>query len=204
MPIRPDIVRAAAAEFSRQGYDKASLEDIAERVGIRKASLYHHIRSKEDLLFAIHEDLILALIANTNKAVAKFSSPEHQLRAFVRESMRLIAEHRAEVTVFLHERHVLSSDRWKGVVKKRDRYQSILETIIANGIAEGSFRPLKVKVVTLGILGMTNWGYQWYQPDQALTYVQIADIFTDLVLAGLSSQSGKVVVKGPNPNRRSR
>ena len=57
-PVRPDIIAAATRVFSERGYHAASMSEIADEVGIRKPSLYHHVRKKEDLLFAIHETLI--------------------------------------------------------------------------------------------------------------------------------------------------
>ena len=63
--VRPDIIDAATRIFSERGYHAASMSDIADAVGIRKASLYHHVRKKEDLLFAIHEALVDELIDET-------------------------------------------------------------------------------------------------------------------------------------------
>ncbi|HZJ47844.1 MAG TPA: helix-turn-helix domain-containing protein, partial [Acidimicrobiia bacterium] len=62
-PPRDDVVVAATRIFSQLGYHGSSMEDIAAALGMRKASLYHHVRSKEDLLFVIHEALIEQLIS---------------------------------------------------------------------------------------------------------------------------------------------
>lgn len=185
MQIRKDIVKAAAQVFSQHGYERATLEDVAEVVGIRKGSLYYHIRSKEDLLFVIHDHLADELIANTRTALATARSPEERLRLAMRVAMRLIADYRAEVTVFLHERHALTSDRWRDVVAKRDAYQHIVEAILAEGIQQGAFRALPAGVITLGILGMINWGYQWFRRDGPLSADEIADLFADIVLNGV-------------------
>ncbi|HBY98224.1 MAG TPA: TetR/AcrR family transcriptional regulator [Chloroflexi bacterium] len=185
MEIREDIVKAAAHVFSRDGYQRATLEDVAQLVGIKKGSLYHHISSKEDLLFAIHDRLADELIANTRAALQGAETPADRLRRIMRVSMRLIAEHQEEVTVFLHERHTLTSERWQAVVAKRDEYEQIVAGVLAEGIEAGVFRPLPVRASTLGILGMINWGYQWFRPDGPLSADEIADLFTDIVLDGV-------------------
>ena len=68
--VRDDIIAAATRVFSQRGYHAASMTEIADEVGIRKPSLYHHIRKKEDLLFAIHEQLIDELSEETTAALA--------------------------------------------------------------------------------------------------------------------------------------
>lgn len=185
MQIREDIVQAAARIFSRDGYARARLEDVAALVGIRKASLYYHIDSKEDLLFAIHEHLISELLANTYTALSTVRSPEERLRVVIRMAMRLIAEHQEEVTVFLHEYRVLNNDRWEEVVAKRDEHQQIVEDILADGIEQGVFREIPVKITTFGIFGMTNYGYQWFRSSGTFSADEIADIFADVVLNGI-------------------
>jgi AcrR family transcriptional regulator len=190
MNIRDDILTAAARVFGERGYEAATLDEVAHAVGIKKGSLYYHIRSKEDLLFALHQRLADELLYNTYAALESAQSPTERLRAVLRVAMRLIAEHKQEVTVFLHERQLLSSDRWREVVAKRDAYQRIIEEILSEGIEEGVFRPVPVKVATLGLLGMTNWGYQWFRSNGPLSADAIADVFTDMVIEGLRARGG--------------
>jgi AcrR family transcriptional regulator len=82
---KADIHRAAVELFSSKGYDKTSLREIAERVGITKASLYYHYSSKQELLQAIvgtffvlaaAEDNIDDLIANIREFHAWLAGPD--------------------------------------------------------------------------------------------------------------------------------
>jgi len=203
--IRDDILTAAARVFGERGYDGATLDEVAQAVGIKKGSLYYHIRSKEDLLFALHQRLADELLDNTHAALESATSPTERLRGVLRVAMRLIAEHKQEVTVFLHERQLLTSDRWREVVAKRDAYQRIVEDIVSEGIESGVFRPVPLKVATLGLLGMTNWGYQWFRSNGPLTADEIADAFADMVIEGLRERGGneRSTVQGPvRPTKR--
>ncbi|HEY5334166.1 MAG TPA: helix-turn-helix domain-containing protein, partial [Solirubrobacterales bacterium] len=78
--VRPDIIAAATRIFSERGYHAASMTDIADAVGIRKASLYHHVRKKEDLLFAIHETLVDELIDETMAITSTSASAAEKVR----------------------------------------------------------------------------------------------------------------------------
>ena len=185
MHIRDDILRTAAEQFGQLGYDRARLEDVARALGMKKGSLYYHIDSKEDLLFALHDRLIDELTRNTVAALEQANGVEEQVRAVLRAAIRLIAEHQQEVTVFLHERHVFNSTRWAGIRAKRDAYEQLVTGVLRAGIRSGQVRPLPVPVATKGILGMVNWGYQWLHPDGPFSANEIADVFADIVLNGL-------------------
>lgn len=182
------ILTAAAELFGDHGYDRATLADVANRVGIKRGSLYYYINSKEDLLYWLHKNMIDELIANTDAALKESADTEEKIRNLVRMSMRLIAERRQEVKVFLEERHVLESERWAEVVKQRDEFQRKVENVLTEGIREGLLRETPVKLTANGMLGMCFWGYQWFRPGM-LTWMQVADLFSGILLDGLKKRS---------------
>jgi TetR/AcrR family transcriptional regulator, cholesterol catabolism regulator len=181
------ILAAAAELFGDHGYDRATLADVARRVGIKRGSLYYYINSKEDLLYWLHKKLIDELIEHTDAALADAGTAEERLRAVVRVSMRLIAERRQEVKVFLEERHVLDSQRWADVVAQRDAFQQKVEDVLAAGMREGILKENPVRLTANGILGMCFWGYQWFRPNR-LSWEQVADLFSDILLDGLKTR----------------
>jgi TetR/AcrR family transcriptional regulator, cholesterol catabolism regulator len=183
--VRPDIVEAATQVFSERGYHAASMTEIANRVGMRKPSLYHHIRKKEDLLFAIHEQLIDELIEQTTAALEPSMTPPEQMATVLRVSFDLIARHRDAVTVFLQERRAVSGARWNELVVKRDRYEQMVSGIIAEGTATKAFADLPAAIAARGVLGMVNWAYTWFDPKGEMTADEIADVFVAIALRGL-------------------
>lgn len=182
------ILTAAAELFGAHGYDRATLADVANRVGIKRGSLYYYISSKEDLLYWLHKKLIDELIANTEAALRESANTEEMLRSIVGVSMRLIAERGPEVKVFLEERHALQSDRWADVVAQRDEFQQKVEDVLTRGIRDGLLRDTPVKLTANGMLGMCFWGYQWFRPNM-LTAEQVADLFSGILLDGLKKRS---------------
>ncbi|QEC49725.1 TetR/AcrR family transcriptional regulator [Baekduia soli] len=184
-PLRPDIAAAATRVFSELGYHGASMQDVADAVGIRKASLYHHVRKKEDLLFAIHDGLIDELIADTLAIVSSSQSPSDKLRDILRSTMRFVARNREGVTVFLHERAAVSGERWDAIVAKRNFYESMVRGIIADGVSSGRFIDVSPEIAARGLLAMANWGYTWFRSDGPLSADEVADIFATIALRGL-------------------
>lgn len=183
--LRPDIIEAATRVFSERGYHAASMTEVAAEVGIQKPSLYHHVRKKEDLLFAIHEQLIDELIEQTISVVTTAETPPEKLRGVLRETMRFVARRRDAVTVFLQERKAVSGERWAELVVKRDYYESLVNQIIEEGIETNVFIDLPVPIATRGVLAMANWGYTWFQPDGEMSADEVADVFATIALRGL-------------------
>lgn len=187
--LRQDIVDAATDVFSTLGYHRASMQDVADAVGMRKASLYHHVRKKEDLLFAIHEDLIDELVAQTTEALNGETTPSEKLAAAMHAAMRFIGANRGAVRVFLQEFGAVSGDRWDVIVGKRDRYEAMVRDVIREGVAAGEFVDLPDKIVARGILAMSNWSYTWFSSSGPMSADDVADVFAKMVISGLAVKS---------------
>jgi AcrR family transcriptional regulator len=183
--LRPDIAAAATRVFSNLGYHGASMQDVADAAGIRKASLYHHVRKKEDLLFSIHDRLIDELIAETIPVVSSSQSPSEKLHEILRVTMRFVGRNREGVTVFLHERHAVTGDRWEAIVARRNLYESMVSGVIADGVASGRFVDISPEIATRGVLAMANWGYTWFRSTGPLSADEVADSFAAIALYGL-------------------
>jgi AcrR family transcriptional regulator len=183
--VREDIVQAATRVFSRRGYHAASMAEIADEVGMRKPSLYHHVRKKEDLLFAIHERLIDELIDETMAVLSTSRNPEEKMREVLRVAVGLVARHRDGVTVFLRERRSVSGERWAELTVKRDLYEKMVGRVVSEGIADERFIDVPAAVATRAILGMANWSSMWFEPEGELAAESLADIFAQLALNGL-------------------
>ena len=183
--VRPDIIAAATRIFSERGYHAASMSDIADAVGIRKASLYHHVRKKEDLLFAIHETLVDELIDETMSISSSSDPAAEKVRRLLHVTMNFIARNREGVTVFLAERHAVTGERWQALVVKRDFYERMVNQIVTDGRADGEFVDLPPEIVARALLGMANWGYTWFQEDGPRSADEVAEVFAQLALHGL-------------------
>jgi TetR/AcrR family transcriptional regulator, cholesterol catabolism regulator len=184
-PVRDDIIAAATRVFSQRGYHAASMTEIADEVGIRKPSLYHHIRKKEDLLFAIHEQLIDELSEETMAALAGTDAPEERISRILEVNMSFVARHRDGVAVFLQERREMSGERWDDLVVKRDRYERVVSGVVAAGIASGAFVDVPPQITARALLAMANWGYTWFDPAGEMSAHAVAEIFSEIALKGL-------------------
>jgi AcrR family transcriptional regulator len=184
---RDDVIREAATLFDQRGYHSASMEDIAEAVGVRKPTLYHYFGSKDEILFWIHEEFIDLLIARQERRAEAAMSAEQLVLEIMSDILELMDTHRGHVRVFFEHHRELPEDEHEAIAVKRAAYEAAVSAALQRGIDEGAFRPVDVKLATLALFGICNWAYQWYRSDGPLRSREIAYVFWDLLLNGLSA-----------------
>ncbi len=183
---RQEIIDAAAAIFHEKGYAATSIQDVAEAVDILKGSLYYYIKSKDDLLFSVIEEVHEGGLRNLEVGKAADGSALDRIRGFVTRHAAYNAANLVKMTVFFHDFRSLSDERRKEIVEERDLYDQYLRGVIAEGQEEGSIRSdVDPKLAAFWILGGMNWMYQWYRPDGPEPLGVIADAFADLSVNSL-------------------
>jgi len=186
---RSDIIHAAAQIFREKGYHGTSMQDIANAVHLQKASLYHHVSSKQDILVSLLDQALELLIEDISAVVDSNLPPEEKLRNGMRVYIARLAEESDLATVLLIEHRSLDEDLRAAHIAHRDRYEGRWRSIIQEGIDKGSFREVDVPVTTFALLGVQNWIITWYRPDGRFDPGDIADQYCDLFLEGLRLRS---------------
>jgi TetR/AcrR family transcriptional regulator, cholesterol catabolism regulator len=182
-----DICRIAARVFYQKGYSGASMQEIAEAVGLTKAGLYHHIGSKDRLLFEIMNYGMDILQENVLDQVAAIEDPREKLRQTIAGHIHLIVRARdLEITVILHENRSLSGSLREQINARKRHYVSFLEDLIIR-VQEQAGRPplMSAKLAAFALLGMLNWLYQWYRVEGHIPESHLAGAYTDFFLRGL-------------------
>jgi len=187
---RERIARAGGTLFRDKGYHGTSMADIGEAVGLRKASLYSHVSTKQEML----RDLVergAALFMEGIAPIAEATDPAPiRLRDAMRMHLRVVAEHPDLAGVFLHEWRRLEGDALARIGGLRDRYEGLWRAIVADGIGQGCFRrDLDPRFAALALLSAANWSYQWFDPRGPLSSDDVADRFTDLALGGMEPKA---------------
>jgi len=187
---RSDILQAAAQIFRQKGYHAASMQDIANAVHLQKASLYHHVTGKQDILLAILDYALDLLIADLEEVVATDLPPEEKLRQAMRAYVGRLTQDADLAAVLLLEYRSLEAKTRAQHIKRRDRYEHIWRNLIKEGVEEKAFQPVDDVVATFALLGVQNWMITWFKRGGPLTAEQLADRFCDLFLYGLLTHEG--------------
>ena len=154
-----EVLDAAAVAFAQKGYIGASTRDIAERLGIRAASLYYYLPSKEAALLAICKLGVLDFIENLKEIIARRDPAPKKLQAAVTNHLLPLRSNPAAeyIRVFVLHRHELPSGPRQEVGRLARTYQGLIHQIFADGIANREFAAdLNPQLATLGLLGLCN------------------------------------------------
>jgi AcrR family transcriptional regulator len=186
MSRRAEILERAAEVFNELGYRGASVEELARRVGLRKGSLYHHVRSKEQVLGEVLLRGMELLRGGLPGADDARLAPAEKVRAAVRFHLEWMAAEPHVTGVFLREgRNLPARLRPRLQAQVRD-FERRWVALLREGIAAGAFRPdVDPKLTVYLILGLINSVHRWYRPDGRLGMKRIAEACADLVLDGL-------------------
>jgi AcrR family transcriptional regulator len=180
------IYEAAARVFCEQGFGQSSMADVAAAMDMTKAGIYHHIGSKDELLFGIMSYGMDLFEERVLDRVEKIRDPLERLRATIRNHVLLVTRDRPkEVTVVLNEPGSLRGDHRAEIDRRKRRYVRFLNETFRDLANEDLMRPIDPRVATFALLGMINWIYQWYSPEGRVRDTDLAEAYIDLFLGGL-------------------
>lgn len=184
-----EIVKVAAELFDESTFANVRMDDVAQRIGIAKATLYHYFSSKEQILHAIHDEFIDLLLAQHRNRADTWLRPEQLLLESMVDILELMQTHRGHVRVFFEHHRELAPDARRTVRAKRDEYEALIVDLITECVQRGTFRPVDAHLATLGVFGMCNWAYQWYRTSGVIRPREIAHSFWNYLVFGLASSA---------------
>ncbi|SRR5258708_2073648 len=184
------IVAAAADLFARNGFGATSLDDIAEVLGASKASLYYHIRNKEEILRLIFLTVLAVSEEPLRLIVEANLPPREKLWRAIEHQTSVAADRSPAMTVFYREQPHLTGPFAGEIILRKKMYERYFEHIVEEGQAAGVFQlDVDPKIVAFGLLGMCNWLSQWYKAGGQYSSQQVAEMFERMVDGGLTISS---------------
>jgi len=179
------IYIAAQNLFRERGYAATSMRDLANAVGIEAASLYSHIKSKEEILQSICFEIAAAFFTALEEVKKSDESAEVKLQKAIHAHIGVITTHLNASAVFLHEWRFLNDEHPAEFKKQRSQYEQIFLDIIEQGIAEGSFKNIDPKFYCLTLFSSLNWTYDWYKPNGRFSVEEVSEQLSQLLLNGI-------------------
>ena len=180
------IVDTAARIFRRQGYAATTIQEVADEVGILKGSLYHYMKTKEDLLYRIISEIHEDALRNVTETSKRSGPAVQRLRHFLEAHIANFEVNMDKISVYYSEYRHLEGERRRETLAKRARYEEFVCGMIRDGQSEGSFCPdIDPALAERAILTMANSVHMWFRPDGPWTVEIVARDITDIALHGL-------------------
>jgi TetR/AcrR family transcriptional regulator, cholesterol catabolism regulator len=182
---KENIERTATSLFKKKGYTAASMRDLASEIGVEPATLYSHIKSKEEILQKICFNIAgLFFEAITPLERAEMTAAQ-KLKSYIKVHVGVVTGHTDSFAVYLNEWKHLTGEHRQEFLNMRDEYEEKFREVINAGKNSGEFKPIDEKLVVLTILSALNHIHEWYKPTGKMSPNEIAEHLANLLLSGL-------------------
>jgi AcrR family transcriptional regulator len=182
-----DVIEVALALFLERGYDNTPMSLVAKRLKLTKAGIYHHLDSKEDLLFLAHQRTMERQLVPILDAAEAESDPERRLRFFISSYARMLA---LEPTagLLIREARRLSPPHLVKIRKTWQRGLDLLREAIAAMQKEGRCRKdISATYAAFAVIGMTNWISFWFDPARPQSAEEVAETMEAIFMDGMKA-----------------
>lgn len=187
--MKQRIMEAGIKLIDENGFKSTSINDIVEAIGVTKGTFYYYFASKEELLKDIHLLYIEDLIQRQENILADpCTTCTKKLYEIIYLLISNIRTKRQSARIFIREIRHLSKDNFDSIRYKRNEFRINVQSLLEDGIQKGEFiTSCQADIVTLGILGMTNWSFYWFNPNGAVSEEELSEIYVEMILAGIKS-----------------
>lgn len=179
---RMRTVNAAVELFYERGYDKTTLDAVAEHLGVTKPFIYSHFKSKAELLADICARGISASLDAIQGVQKMDASPAERLEKLSLSFVTAVLENQMYIAIFTREEKGLLPDDLERINKMRRQFDKELTELIREGVESGDFSVSDPHIAALSIGGMVSWAYVWFRPSGRLTIDETAQEMTRLIM----------------------
>ena len=183
---RQAILNRSAELFSAHGYDRASMNKIAEACGVSKANLYHYYKDKEGLLFDVIRFHLEELLEVVEAADHPAAAPETRLRGLIAALLEAYRDADSQHNVQISSMRFLPAER-QAELKGMERDLVRIFSAAVAGAAPHLKGTKMLTPVTMSLFGMVNWHYLWFKSTGSVSRDEYAEIVTRLISDGARS-----------------
>jgi TetR/AcrR family transcriptional regulator, cholesterol catabolism regulator len=188
-PLLLELQDQAATLFMERGYEATTTRQLAAHLKMQKASLYYHIATKEELLFAIcksaHEEVQRAAESAVASSVAGVDRIQTLIRAHITATLTKQNKH----AVMLIDQRSLSAEHREELRRMRASYARSIRGILREAQKIGAIRTdIEPKYLSLALSNLLNWTILWFDPSGPLSVKDFADLYCRLYLDGVVSR----------------
>jgi len=181
------IILEASKLFKEKGFGGATMRDLAERVGIEAASMYNHIRSKDEIL----EEICFGIGRKYDEQLAEIDQTKitcsEKIEAIIAFHIQMIIDDSNAVSVLNNDWKFLNSEKMVEFKTMRNEYEKHLAAIITKGIEEGAFKPINVSVALFTLLSSLRWVELWYKPSRGMSKEELAKDISAILMNGIKA-----------------
>lgn len=183
---KEQVIRSAAELFKEKGYAASSMRDLAQKLGIEAASLYSHIKSKEEILQTLCFDMAAEFRESLDKVEKQGVSASEKLSMGIIGHVNVMARDLTASAVFMNEHRHLSNPYLRDFLLLRINYINRFKAIIEQGVASGEFKKnIDTKLAVMTLFSSLNWMPMWYSPEGSIEPKELGQQLANMLVNGL-------------------
>ncbi|MFN3476809.1 MAG: TetR/AcrR family transcriptional regulator [Candidatus Methylomirabilales bacterium] len=169
-----EICEAALKLFSKKGFHRTSVREIAKASGLPIGTLYSYIKTKEDIFYLIYNRILTSFQERMIQAINGIEDPEQQFVAALEETLKIYDEYRDEVLLLYQESHVLGREALQSLMEVDRRYVAFFREILERGTKEGRFAVQDPHLIAVSILflcavwALKRWNLKGYGLEEVI------------------------------------
>src|SRR5690625_5199399 len=188
---RQTLVDLCVKVFNRHGYEATSMGMLATELGISKSAIYHHVKTKEEILKSALDEALDGLEDVMDEAENTEGSARTKIEALITGAVQVLINRQPSVTLLLRLRG--NSDVEKEALRRRRQLTTRLAVLIADGQTEGSVRETtSAKVLARLLFGTINSLVDWYDSEKSAGAQQTGEVLVDLIFHGIQDRKSVV------------
>jgi len=183
---KEQVIRKGAELFRIKGYAASSMRDLAQLLGIEAASLYSHIKSKEEILQNLCFDMAAEFRKSLEEVEKQKLTASEKLKKGIIGHIQVMAKDLTASAVFMNEHRHLSAPYLRDFLLLRINYINRFKEIIEDGIEKGEFKEnIDKKLAVMTLFSSLNWMPQWYDPYSHIVPEDLGQQLADMLINGL-------------------
>ncbi len=183
---KEQVIRSAAELFREKGYAASSMRDLAQKLGIEAASLYSHIKSKEEILQSLCFDMAAEFRKSLEEVEKQKVSASEKLKLGIIGHVQVMAKDLIASAVFMNEHRHLSQPYLREFLLLRINYINRFKDILEEGVRKGEFKDnIDIKLAVMTLFSSLNWMPQWYDPNSNIDSLSLGQQLSDMLVNGL-------------------
>lgn len=185
---KDEILETARNLFWKKGYDATSLKDIATSCGFEASNIYYYYKNKEEILYEALRVELDRLVGETIELQETDTlNPVERLQKFIETEVKIhLGEHRLQGMLIDSELKNLNEEHVRKIIELRNEHDDILAKILSDGISQGYFKEIDIKLAVYTISSVIIRSRMWFSPTGRVSLQKYADFVFQFVNSALT------------------
>lgn len=182
---KSEIISVSAKLFKEKGYSAVTMRDIAQAMDIKAASLYNHIKSKQEILVLILIEIAEEFTLVMNEIVISEETTIHKIEKVIQLHINITLRNPDALACLNNDWMHLTDDKLSYFIKMREDYEENFRAIIKAGIASNEIKNLNSEIIIFSILSTLRTLYLWYGKKKCFTEASLKNNLAEVLLDGV-------------------